>query len=209
MADKQKRLKFYRERGPEIIRLAEQMYAIIRSRYASNYEVIERMPRKRAMFAFCLYFLELQINHMKALLLLERRKNLDVLLVIRSVIEGTSQIIYVRKSQNPTPKNLALQWWDFLFHQQKGYWHRKKATELVKLLEKHFDEFIWKPQKSDLFAFYQHFSAYHHWNRTERMGWHKEDSLSLGFGLICLRYTIESINELLDLRLDCGDPLPI
>jgi hypothetical protein len=209
MADKRKRLQYYQARAGQLIRLAEKAYEIIRTRYEVNFALYESIPRKRAILASCLYFLELQIHHMKALLLLEKHKNLDVLLIVRSMVEGTAQILYVRKSS--VPKDLALMWWNFLFHKQKGYWHRKQATAMVKLLEQHFDDLIWGPvDKSQLLAFYSHFSAYHHWNRTVRMQRHKEDSLSLAFGILCLRYTIESVNQFLDLSLDLGDsPLPV
>lgn len=209
MANKEMRLKYYRERGTQLVKLAEEAYNLLRTRYGFNIQLYERMPGRRALLALSLYFLELQINHMKALLVLEKHKNLDVLLVIRSMIEGTAQMLYIRKSSDP--KTLADAWWNFLHHKQKGYWHGKSVTVMVKSLERHFDDVIWGPSaKSQLFDFYAHFAAHHHWNRVNRMARNKEDSLSLGFGIVCMRYTIEGIDSLMGLRMDLPDaPLPI
>jgi hypothetical protein len=179
MTEKKKRLQYYRERAPQLIRLAQEAYDRIKTRYLINLNLYESIPRRRALAAFCLYFLELQITHIKALLLLEREKNLDVLLVVRSMVEGTAQMLHVHKSEDP--KALAVLWWNFLHHKESGYWYGKGgkvkgAKAIVKTLEEHLDEKIWSSgEKSSLLEFWAHFSAYHHWNRTNRMKQHKDD----------------------------------
>lgn len=173
-----------------------------------NRNLYESTPRKRALLAFCDYFLELQSFHMEALLLLESRKNLDMLLIIRSMLEGMAQLVYVRRSGEA--KKHAVTWWNFSYPEENKnhYWCGIGPTKMIRILEDYFEKLGGAVERTKLTEFYAHFAAYHHWNRTNRMARRKEDSFSLGYGMICLRYTIETVNELMGLGFPVDDVLP-
>jgi hypothetical protein len=159
-------------------------------------------------------FLDNQMQHMRAILILERERNIDVLLIVRSMLEGASQLRYVRIQDNKSEVASVWNRFDYFDLEKRGrYWyqeidHKLSPYRLMKKLEENIIEMIPEAKNGKLRVakFFGHVSSYHHWAKTKGMTnpqneTNLEFSFSLIYGVRCLRYTIETINEFFDLGL--------